>query len=251
MKESYIPSDGIRLHAKLDTPEGFSKGPLVLLIHGFTGHMEEEHIIAAQQVMNEIGYAVLRVEMYGHGGSEGAFKDHTLYKWIGNALDVVDYVKTLDWVTDLYLCGHSQGGLLVMMIAGMRPDDFKAVIPLAPAWMIPEKARTGDLLGIPFDPLHIPEELDTGEINGNLILGGNYIRTAQTLHPEDEIARYRGPVLIVQGDEDEAVPLEYAEKAAELYENCRLVIIPGDSHCYDHHLDIMVDAVRNFLTGLQ
>ena len=55
MKESYIPSDGIRLHAKLDTPEGFSKGPLVLLIHGFTGHMEEEHIIAAQQVMNEIG----------------------------------------------------------------------------------------------------------------------------------------------------------------------------------------------------
>ena len=135
MKESYIPSDGIRLHAKLDTPEGFSKGPLVLLIHGFTGHMEEEHIIAAQQVMNEIGYAVLRVEMYGHGGSEGAFKDHTLYKWIGNALDVVDYVKTLDWVTDLYLCGHSQGGMTVMLAGAMKHDVIKGLIPLSPAWM--------------------------------------------------------------------------------------------------------------------
>ena len=244
MKEFYIPSDGIRLHAKLDTPEGFSKGPLVLLIHGFTGHMEEEHIIAAQQVMNEIGYAVLRVEMYGHGGSEGAFKDHTLYKWIGNALDVVDYVKTLDWVTDLYLCGHSQGGLLVMMIAGMRPDDFKAVIPLAPAWMIPDGARAGTLLGTPFDPLHIPDEL----VSEELVLGGNYIRVAQTLHPEDEIARYNGPVLIVQGDKDEAVPLEYAQRAVGLYANCRLVIIPGDTHCYDYHLDMMTSAVKEFLT---
>lgn len=244
MKEFYIPSDGIRLHAKLDTPEGFTKGPLVLLIHGFTGHMEEEHIIAAQQVMNEIGYAVLRVEMYGHGGSEGAFKDHTLYKWIGNALDVVDYVKTLDWVTDLYLCGHSQGGLLVMMIAGMRPDDFKAVIPLAPAWMIPDGARAGKLLGTPFDPLHIPDEL----VSEELVLGGNYIRVAQTLHPEDEIARYNGPVLIVQGDKDEAVPLEYAQRAAGLYANCRLVIIPGDTHCYDYHLDMMTSAVKEFLT---
>ena len=53
MKEFYITDDGIRLHAKLDTPDGFTRGPLVILIHGFTGHMEEPHIIGAQQAMNE------------------------------------------------------------------------------------------------------------------------------------------------------------------------------------------------------
>lgn len=40
-KEFFINSDGIRLHTKLDRPEGMEKGPLCILIHGFTGDMEE------------------------------------------------------------------------------------------------------------------------------------------------------------------------------------------------------------------
>ena len=61
MEELYIDSDGIRLHAKLDRPLGAEKSPLCILIHGFTGHMEETHIVAAQKAMNEAGIAVLRV----------------------------------------------------------------------------------------------------------------------------------------------------------------------------------------------
>ena len=119
MEEFCIDSDGIRLHAKLDRVDDTKKGPLCILIHGFTGHMEEDHIIAAQKAMNDAGVSVLRVEMYGHGKSDGKFRDHTLYKWVTNALSVVSYVKQLDFVTDLYLCGHSQGGLLTMLIGGM------------------------------------------------------------------------------------------------------------------------------------
>ena len=243
MKEFYIDCDGIRLHAKLDMPEGAEKCPLCIVIHGFTGHMEERHIIAVQEALNEIGIASLRVEMYGHGQSDGEFRDHTLYKWVTNALAVVDYVKTLDFVTDLYITGHSQGGLLTMLIAGMCPDAFKAVLPLSPAWMIPDNARAGQVLGTPFDPLHIPDML----IHGDRELGGNYVRVAQTIHPEEEIARYRGPVLIVHGDADEAVPYAYAVKAAELYNDAELVTIPGDTHCYDHHLEMVTEAIKTFL----
>ena len=111
MKEFYIENDGVRLHAKLDMPEtaqmNAGKCPLVIVIHGFTGHMEEEHIVAAAGAVNAVGFAALRVEMYGHGGSDGRFEDHTLYKWVTNALAVIDYAKTLDFVSDLYLCGHS------------------------------------------------------------------------------------------------------------------------------------------------
>ena len=247
MKEFYIPCDGIQLHAKLDMPAGLEKCPLVILIHGFTGHMEERHIIAAQEAMNEAGFAVLRAEMYGHGKSEGEFRNHTLYKWVNGALAVVEYAKTLDFVTDLYISGHSQGGLLTMLIAGMRPDDFKAIIPLSPAWMIPDGARAGSLLGIQFDPIHIPEELDNGELR----LGGDYIRVAQTIHPEDEITRYNGPVLIIQGDADEAVPMEYARKAADMYHDCRLVTIPEDTHCYDYHLDLVTETLKEFLLSIK
>ena len=242
MKEFFIDSDGTRLHAKLDRPEGAEKGPLCILIHGFTGHMEEDHIKAAQKAMNDAGVSVLRVEMYGHGGSDGEFKDHTLYKWVTNALTAVKYAKSLDFVTELYLSGHSQGGLLTMLVGGMCPDDFKALLPLSPAWMIPEIAREGNVLGTSFDPKHIPDMITSGSWE----LSGDYIRVAQTIHVEDEIERFEGPVLIIHGDADETVPFSYAEKAAKLYKNAELVLIHGDDHCFTKHLNEMADAVRAF-----
>ncbi|MBE5904260.1 MAG: alpha/beta hydrolase [Pseudobutyrivibrio sp.] len=242
MKEFYIDCDGIKLHAKLDFPEGFEKGPLCILIHGFTGHMEEDHIVAVQKAINKAGVAVLRAEMYGHGKSDGQFENHTLYKWVTNALAVVDYAKTLDFVTDLYLCGHSQGGLLTMLIGGMCNTAFKAIIPLSPAWMIPEICREGSVLDQTFDVNNIPETVSSGDWN----LSGNYIRVAQTIHVEDEIARYNGPVLIVHGEADEVVPFFYGEKAAKLYKNAKLVPIKDDDHCYGRHMDEMADAVYQF-----
>ena len=242
MEEFFINSDGVRLHAKLDRPDETKKGPLCILVHGFTGHMEEEHIIAAQKAMNDSGVSVLRVEMYGHGKSDGRFVEHTLYKWVTNALAVVAYAKKLDFVTGLYMCGHSQGGLLTMLIGGMCADDLRAILPLSPAWMIPGDARKGIVLGNSFDPKHIPERFasESWEISGD------YIRTAQAIHAEDAISRYSGKVLIIHGDEDTIVPFSYAEKAAELYNDAELIRIHGADHCFTRHLEELYDTVRVF-----
>lgn len=243
----YIMDDGIRLNAKLDMPVNHQAGqrcPLVVVIHGFTGHIEEEHIVAVSRGMNEIGFATLRADMYGHGHSDGEFRKHTLFKWMTNALTVIDYARGLDFVTDIYLCGHSQGGLLVMLAAAMKHDIVKGLIPLSPACMIPEIARSGELLGLNFDPDNIPETLQSWD---GRELDGNYVRVAQTIRVEDAVERYRGPVLIVHGDADEAVPVQYGVRAAEAYANAKLVLIPGDDHCYNRHLDQVVSAVKAWL----
>ena len=247
MKEFYIDDDGIRLHAKLQKPENAEKCPLLIVVHGLTGHMEERHIKAAVDAANEIGFASLRVEMYGHGQSGGDFEKHTIFKWIGNIMTVIDYAKTLDFVTDLYLCGHSQGGMLTMIAAGMRPDDLKGIIPMSPALVIPDGARKGGMLGMTFDPEHIPDVIDGGKAK----LSGDYFRTAQLIHIEDSIHRYHGPVLITHGDADPAVPVQYSIDAAEEYENCRLVILPDDNHGYDLHLDRVLDEIKAFLKDSQ
>ncbi|MBO7449312.1 MAG: alpha/beta hydrolase [Clostridiales bacterium] len=244
MEEFYINSDGIRLHAKLERPEGTDKSPLCILIHGFTGNMEEDHLLAVKDVLLEKGIAVLRAEMYGHGGSDGEFKDHTLYKWVINALDVVKYAKTLDFVTDLYLCGHSQGGLLTMLVGGMCENYFKAIIPLSPAWMIPEGARRGNLIGIDFDPVHIPDVISSDWAT----LSGDYVRVAQTIHVEDEIERYKGQVFIIHGDEDMTVPYFYGQKAEELYENAKLVTVKGADHCFNGHLEELKQGIASFFS---
>ena len=250
MKEYYIEDDGIRLHLKLDMPDGYEEGmkcPLAIVIHGLTGHMEETHIIAVAETFRGLGIATLRAEMYGHGGSGGAFENHNLFRWLNNAMAVVDHAKTLDFVTDMYICGHSQGGVTTVMLAGMMPDVFKAALPLSPAVMITEGARKGISLGGNFDPEHVPDELQVDEEKK---VKGNYIRAAQMLDVDWAISHYKNPVLIVHGDEDEAIPVQYAREAAAKYADAKLVVIPGDDHCYNHHLDQVTAAIRDFLRSV-
>lgn len=241
----YILDDGIKLNAQLDMPApAAGKHPLVIIIHGFTGHMEEKHLTAASQMLNEMGYATLRVDMYGHGKSEGRFHDHTLYKWLTNAMTVIDYARGQDFVTDIYLLGHSQGGLTVILAGGLKHDAIKGIIALAPACMIPELARSGGLLGTDFDPDNLPEEMT---VWGNWVLGSNYVRVAQTIHVEEAIDRYRGPVLVVQGDRDDPSLMQSAVAAAKRYQNAQLVMIPGATHCFDDHLEQMTGAVKAWM----
>ena len=240
-----IWDDGIQLDAEITMPaEKKDKYPMVVLIHGFTGYKDEPHILALARAFNETGLAVLRADMYGHGKSGGTFANHNLFKWLNNALTLIDYARGLDYVSDIYLCGHSQGGLTVMLAAAMKHDVIKGLIPMSPAAMIPEGARNGELLGSTFDPEHVPDYIpDWNEHK----LSGNYIRVAQTINVEAAIDRYEGPVLLVHGSDDGAVPLQVSLDAAERYKNAQLKIIPEDGHCYEKHLDQAVAAVKEWI----
>ena len=244
-QDFFINHDGIRLHAKLEFPEVTTdQFPLMIIVHGFTGHMEENHIIAAANVATELGMAALRVEMYGHGKSDGRFEDHNLLKWLDELLAVVDYAAALPFVTDLYLCGHSQGGLATILVGAMKRDVLKAIIPLAPAIVIRDGARTGSMLGCSFNPEDIPAQV---EFPDGKVLGGNYLRVAQLLPVEEAIRKFKKPVLLVHADTDESVPVFYSKKAASLYENATLRIITNDDHCFNNKLDEMVAAMKDFL----
>ena len=244
-REFYIDHDNIPLHAKLDFPaDPKEKYPLLIIEHGYTGHMEERHIVGIAKAANEIGFAVLRIELYGHGQSGGAFKNHTVLKWVDEMMTVLDYAASLDFVSDIYLAGHSQGGLTAILTAGAQRDRIKALIPLAPAIIIRDAALQGTTFGVRFDPEHIPDEIVMDEVH---TLSGDYFRAAQMLPVEEAIRRYDRPVLIVHADTDESVPVSYAEWAAGLYKDCTLKIIEGDTHCYDRKLEEVLESVTTFL----
>lgn len=238
-----IPDDGIRLVGVLERPTA-ERCPLVLVLHGFTSSKDRPHTVAACEAMREAGFATLRFDLYGHGESGGEFRKHTLHKWISNTLTVIHHTEELDFVTDIWLSGHSQGGLTAALAAGLEPDRVSGLILRAPAFMIPRCAREGSMLGVPFDPARIPDEFPT--IKG-LTLGGNYIRDAQTICAEDAIDRFPGPVLLLHGEADDVVPLRDVQEAAERYRNCRLVLIPGETHHFDQKPEQMKTAIRSWL----
>lgn len=239
----HIYDDKIPLEVKLDLPAGRTDDtPLMILLHGFTGHMEEPHITAMAEMMTGLGFAVLRAELYGHGRSGGTFHDHTIWKWLNNIMTLVDYARGELGYKEIWLAGHSQGGLSVLLAAAMERDRIKGVVALAPAVTIPAWARNGSAMRIDFDPVNVPDSFDLGEVS----LGGNYIRAAQMIHAEDAF-RYEGPVIFVHGDADETIPVTASVEFSKHFRDAELVLIPGDTHCYDHHLDQALAAVRDWL----
>lgn len=247
-REFFIEYDGQRMHAKLDFPSGeLDRRPVLVLLHGYTGHMEERHIRATARTATDEGWVVLRVELYGHGQSDGKFEDHTVLKWVGQAVAAIDYARKLPFADGVVLAGHSQGGLTAMLAGAFKRGQLKGLILLAPAVVIRDGARDGGLFGGQFDPEDVPEFV---ELDGGRRLNGNYIRAAQLLPVEDAARAYGGPVLIVHADTDEAVPVQCAYDAGKLYRNAELVVIRDDTHCYDNHLEQATEAVGRFLRGL-
>ena len=64
---------------------------------------------------------------------------------------------------------------------------------------------------------------------------------------EPAIEAFPGPVLILQGDADELVPLRDVEAAAKRYPNCSLRVIPGETHHFDRFPDRMKAIIREEL----
>lgn len=238
-----LPDDGIALSAVLEKPEA-GRCPLVVHLHGFSSNKDKPHNVAACEAMREAGCATLRIDLYGHGESGGLFRDHTLYKWISNTLTALDWARRQAFVSSVFLSGHSQGGLVAALVAGMAPDLVRGVILRAPAFIIPVCAREGQMLGRSFDTAQIPDEIPL--FNG-LTLGGHFVRVAQTVHAEEAVDRFPGPALLIHGDEDDTVPLADSQAAAARYRRGEIVVIHGETHHFNQHPEQMKAAIRAWL----
>lgn len=243
MHHMIIWDDGIELSAVLEKAPGSEKRKIAVLLHGFTSAKDRPHNIQAAEAMREAGFDTIRFDLYGHGESGGEFRDHTLYKWLSNTLTVIDYVRGMGY-RDILLSGHSQGGLTAALAAGMEKDRINGLILRAPAFSIPRWAREGNMLGVTFDPKHIPESIT---IIKGLELKGNYARVAQTIRAEDGVDGYKGPVLILHGDADDVVPIADSRDMAKKYAACELVEIRGETHHFDRHPERMREAIRDWL----
>lgn len=243
MKEYYINNSNRKIHAKLSMPDK-KTFPLAIVVHGLTGHMEEEHIVAVADTAKRCGYATLRVEMFGHGQSDGKFEDHDLLKWIDGMMCVIEHARNIEGVEQIVLIGHSQGGLLTMIMGGLFGDVLDAIIPMSPAILINTEAKEGKFFheqvaenGAYPRVLEMPDRK----------LSGNYLRAATLFSIEDLIIRFQGPVLLIHGNEDQSVPYEDSVKASKMYSHARLETINGADHCYHGKVHEMVNALYPFL----
>ena len=61
-------------------------------------------------------------------------------------------------------------------------------------------------------------------------MGRRFFEEIHDMNTFKIIGKYRGPVLIVQGDKDQVVLIDDSKRAQKLYKDARLHIIPGAGH---------------------
>ena len=166
-----IDGDHGKLAATLQTPDGKDEYPLVIIMHGFTANKEGELLKYLADDLEKYGIASLRFDFNGHGQSEGRFQDMTVPNEIEDAKCVYAYASRLPEVKNISLAGHSQGGVVASMTAGiLGTEKVKSIALMAPAAVLREDALRGMIFDKHYDAQNPPATID---IMGGLKLGPN------------------------------------------------------------------------------
>ena len=237
-----------KLSAVVQTPDGLTeeeKCPVVIIMHGFMGNKDGmlEKLTADKLAQN--GIATVKFDFNGHGESEGEFSGMTVPNEIEDAKLVYEYVKSLPFVGDIALTGHSQGGVVASMTAGdLGADGVKCVVLLAPAAVLRDDAIRGSTMGARYNPLDPPELIP---LFGGLKLGGEYIRTAFSLPIYETARKYTGPACIIHGTGDQVVPYTYGERYHYIWPDSELHILHAADHGFSRNMQEVVDLTVNYL----
>ena len=219
------------------------KVPLAIFMHGVTLDKDSMPLAELSGHLIDSEIAVLSFDFYGHGETGGSWDKMSVSRWVEDAESVLSYVESLWFVSEIFLVGHSQGGVTASIVAGRHPLEVQAMALYAPAAVIEDISKTGELPGFTFNPADIPEKVPF--FAG--YLGRTYFRSAQKLRVYETAEQYNGPVIILHGTDDQLVPVPYAWKYHSIYEGSRLVLFDKEDHMFHNYREKAAQEVTAFL----
>lgn len=238
-----LERDGLQLVGTREEPFG-EIYDMAIIFHGFTANRNTSLLKEIANSLRDENIASVRFDFNGHGDSDGKFENMTVLNEIEDANAILNYVKTDPHLRNIYLVGHSQGGVVASMLAGLYPDLIKKVVLLAPAATLKNDALEGNTQGVTYNPDHIPDRLPFKD----LTLGGFYLRIAQQLPIYEVSAQFTKPVCLIHGTDDTVVSPNASKKYDQIYQNSTLHLIEGADHCFsDSYQKNAVNLTTDFL----
>lgn len=260
------------LHGSLVVPEGDGQRDAVLIWSG-SGPTDRDgnsklglnnnSLKMLAHALGEAGYITLRTDKRGIGESAFAMKDESdlrLETYVDDAILWARFLKDAPNVRNIFLLGHSEGGL----IATLTAQSVKAagLILLAavgfPAAEVIRRQLAAPGIAIPdelLDEIHaIMKSLESGILVPHVPseLNAQYRPSVQPYliswfkyDPVAELAKVPAPILVIQGTNDLQVSVEDAERLAGSRKDISVLNI----NKMNHILKVApTDRVENFAT---
>ena len=221
---------------------------LAVLCHGFLSGKNSTTNKTLTRLLNEQGLATFRFDFFGQGESEGPFEELTTTLAVEQAEAALDLVAAKGYAR-IGRVGSSFGGLVAILTTARR-HDIACLALKCPVVDFAEELRLN--FG--------PEELARGQATDTIpnIMGGpERIRLRYGFYEDclSQIAygpaeRISLPALIVQGEQDECVPLHQSRRLHDaLGGPKRLDLLPGADHQFTRGEDFrqMTTSISNWL----
>lgn len=227
--EQLFEKENQKIYGQLVLPKQYNKQlPVVIIGHGFNSS-HALNMVYAKALANS-GIAAYAFDFIGGSSvskSDGEMIDTSIISQRRDMEMVLQQLRAYEFLdnNNVFLMGDSQGGLVAALTAGLHPNLVKGLVLLYPALRLPNMLK---LFEKNLDKL--PDKLT---IMGATI-GKRYVTDVAGLDVNSEIAKFKGNVLIVQGDKDLIVPLSSSQEAVEVYDNANLEVIKGAGHGFDN-----------------
>lgn len=222
--------------------ESTQKLPVVVCAHGLGSNYL--HVVSYAWDLAPRGFAVYCFDFCG-GGYASRSSGNPINMSLATERD--DIVSVMHMIarrpevdpTKVFLLGEGQGGFAATMALHDDPTLARALVLLYPAFYLHDDAR---------HTFPTPKNVPVSYRQRGMRVGRGFGQAAWETNPYTQMRGYPGDVLIVHGDEDAVCPIEYSQRAVEVFPHAELTVIHGGKHAFrDKALEKSQDAVREFL----
>ncbi len=204
-----------------------------------------------QLLVFESKFNILRYDLRGHGRTTKPRKRFTIRNYVD---DLYALLTHLNWTQDLYLVGHSLGGIIALAYGVLYPAPIKKMVVADSFCFISQEAITDVLGRINSNKLEnfakgisirglSPFNEETAKFVANLVT--NHMTKKDLLRATaasagfnicENLKSLKIPVLVLVGKKDITTPVWASEMIHEWLPQSELVIMPDSGHLtiFDH-----------------
>ncbi|XP_024620152.1 protein ABHD12B-like [Neophocaena asiaeorientalis asiaeorientalis] len=218
--------------------------PIIVYLHGSAEHRTAPHRLEIVKVLSDGGFHVSSVDYRGFGDSTGKLMEEGL---TSDTICVYEWTKARSGTTPVCLWGHSLGtgvttnAAKVLEGEGFPVDTIILEAPFTNIWVA----------SINYPLLKIYRKLP-----GFLSTVMDALRKEELVYLDENVKFLSSPLLIIHGEDDETVSLEFGKKLYEISHNAyrnkervKMVIFPpGFQHNFLCKSSTLLKTMRDFLS---
>lgn len=219
------------------------KFPVCIIFHGLTGQKTGTKFSYTRlsRSLVQKGIGVLRMDFLGSGDSDLEFSEMTFKNELEEAKLILEEVLKMPTTSEVYLLGHSMGGVIASEISKLYPDLIKKMCLWAPAYNLPKT--------IEYLTTKVPIS-ESGYNNNGFLVSQQFVNDIITYDFYRDLNKYQNELLIIHGEKDNLVDFNISKQYLVAFKReLEFIAIKEGSHNFDNieHIDFVMNQTINFL----